>query len=124
MISEKYAASNMMKVMSEEANAPDADRPRRAGHPLPDIGHQEVEPEDDQHQRQRAHEVDIDAGDAAEHLEARQSHQRDRGAEDQAAEARQRRQGHRERHALVEQVGQRAADDVEIEITEHCAISP
>ncbi|MEY9655203.1 hypothetical protein ABH980_002210 [Bradyrhizobium ottawaense] len=102
----------------------DADGARGAGQPLPDIGHQEVEPEDDQHQRQRAHEVDIDAGDAAEDLEAGQPHQRERRAEDQAAESCEPRQRQGERHALVEQIGQRAADDVEIEIAEHGAISP
>ncbi|MEY9234241.1 hypothetical protein ABIF78_006564 [Bradyrhizobium japonicum] len=102
----------------------DADRARRAGQPLPEIGYQEVEPEDDQHQRQRAHEVDIDAGDAAQDLEAREPHQRECRAEDQAAKRGECRQRKRKRHALVEQIGQRADNDAEIEIAEHGAISP
>ncbi|MGY4482867.1 hypothetical protein ACVWWR_002058 [Bradyrhizobium sp. LM3.2] len=69
-------------------------------------------------------EVDIDAGDVSERLVAGQPHQRDRRAEDQAAECREPRQHQRERHAFVEQIGQCAADDVEIEIAEHGAISP
>src|SRR5665647_1125002 len=97
----------------------DVNRPRRAGQPLPDIGHQEIEPEDHQHQRQRPHQVDIKPGDAPEQLESRQPHQRDQRAEDQAAERRQARQRQRERHAVEKQIPERAADDVEIEIGEH-----
>src|ERR1700737_4652288 len=41
-------------------------RPRRSRPPLPDIGHEEIEPEDHQHQRQRPHQVDIEAGNVAE----------------------------------------------------------
>jgi hypothetical protein len=48
----------------------DANGPRRARQPLPDIGHQEIEPENHQHQRQRAHQVDIEAGDTTQQLEA------------------------------------------------------
>ena len=102
----------------------DAHRPRRAGQPLPDIGHQEIEPEDHEHQRQRAHEIDIEPGDAAEQSVAGQAHQRDQGAEHEAAKRRQAGQGQRERHAVEEEIGKRAADHVEIEIAEHGAISP
>ena len=59
-----------------------------------------------------------------EQLVAGQPHQRDQRAEDQAAERAERRQRQRERHAVEEQVGEGAADDVEIEIGEHGAYFP
>src|SRR5712664_2044932 len=97
----------------------DTDRPRRARQPLPDIGHQEIEPEDHQHQRQRPHQVDIEPGDPPEEFQARQPHQCEQRAEDQAAQRCQARQRQRERHAVEKQISERAADNVEVEAGKH-----
>ena len=58
-----------------------------------------------------------------EQPEARQPHQRDQRAEHQAADRGEPRQHQRERHAVEKQIGQRAADDVEVEIGEHGALT-
>src|SRR4051812_6376776 len=97
----------------------DANRPRRARQPLSDIGHQEIEPEDHQHQRQRAHQVDIKACDTAQQFEAGQPHQRQQGAEHQPADRGKRCQRQGERHAVEKEISERAADDVEVEVAEH-----
>src|SRR6266849_9761162 len=101
----------------------DPDRLGRGGEPLAEIGHEEIEPEDHQHQRHRTHQVHVARGQDRERRKPREPHQRQRRAEHDAAERRQRGEGQRERHAVVEQVRQRAHDDVEIEIAEHAAHS-
>jgi hypothetical protein len=51
MISQKYAASNMMKVMIAVRSAPICGGPLRARDRLDHVRHQEEEPEQHQHQR-------------------------------------------------------------------------
>src|SRR5260221_1351171 len=56
---------------------PDLDRARGAGDPRADVGHEEEEPEDHQHQRDRAHQVHVPARDPRDDLDARQPHHRE-----------------------------------------------
>src|SRR5258707_1054067 len=100
------------------------DRAARARHPRADVGHQEEEPEDHQHQRDRAHQVYECSGDHRDRLEARKSHHREDRAEDDAARHRQQREGDREGHALPEQVGNRALDDAPVEARVHLSAPP
>src|SRR5712691_11588715 len=93
----------------------DLDRLPGADHPRPDVGHEEEEPEDNEHQRHRAHEIDVAAGRNRKRAEAREPHHGEERAENDAAGHRHRGQRDRERHPLPEEVGERALDDVEIE---------
>src|SRR5436309_2806616 len=98
---------------------PDLDRARRAEQPAADPGHEEVEPEDHEHERRRAHDVHVGAGYGGKRAVARQPHHRQQGPEDDPADHGQRGEREREGHALPEHVGCGAPDDVPVEAGEH-----
>jgi hypothetical protein len=104
----------MVKVMRADRH-----RPWRARHPLPHPGDQEEEPEDDEHERQRPHQVDIARRKQRKRREARQPHHGNQGAEHDAARRGQQGELHRENHAVEEQIRQRAPDHIEVEAGEH-----
>src|SRR5450830_953959 len=89
----------------------------RADDPGGDVRHQEVEPEDHQHQRNRAYQVDVARCHARDEAVAGQAHHRQQCAQHDAAHHSQRRQFQGEDHAGLEQVNPRAGDDIEIEVT-------
>src|SRR5258707_7904189 len=93
----------MVNVIAADKNAPTL------------IGAKEEEPEDHQHQRDRAHEVDVGACKHRHGLDAREPHHREQGAEDDAAGHRQRGEREREAHPLPEEVDPGALDNVEVE---------
>src|SRR2546426_1181776 len=93
----------------------DFDRLLGADHPRADVRHEEEEPEDHQHQRDRAHQVDVGARKHGHRFDAREPHHREQGAEDDASGHRDRREREREAHPLPEEVAPGALDDVEIE---------
>src|SRR6266852_6400706 len=98
----------------------DLDRLLGADQPRADVRHEEEEPEDHQHQGDRAHQVDVGARKYGHRLDAGEPHHRERGAEDDAAGHRQRRERERESHPLPEEVAPGPLDDVEIEAGIHC----
>src|SRR6266699_118445 len=97
----------------------DPDRVLRSDHPRADVGHQEEEPEDHEHQRHRAHEVDVASRGHRKRAEARQPHHREQRAENDSSGHRHERERDGERHPFPEEVGERALNDVEIESRKH-----
>src|SRR2546421_2401097 len=69
---------------------PDLDRVPRPDHPGADVRHEEEEPEDHQHQGDRAHQADVAACEHCHRLHAGEPHHREQGAEDDAARHRER----------------------------------
>src|SRR6266851_3338119 len=95
------------------------DRLRLAQDPRADVRHEEVEPEDHEHQRDGAHQVHVRAGDDGQRLELREPHHREERAEDDAAGHREERQRRREAHPFTEEVRDRALDLAPVEAAIH-----
>jgi hypothetical protein len=108
MISQKYAASNCTEL----------DRSFRAGNHLQHNRYQEVEPEDHQQQRDRAHQVDVAGRQHRERFESRQARHGKQGAENRAADS----SNHGQLQRILQtghQVGPGAGYDIKIEITHY-----
>jgi hypothetical protein len=86
---------------------------------LADVRHEEVEPENHQHERQGSHQVHVARGELTEHGQTGQSEQGQRRAQDQAPNRGQQCQQQRETHAFEKEIGKRPLDDIKIEGSKH-----
>src|SRR5450830_1410456 len=128
-----YAATHDLAIISRFKHDEGDQRGRKRAYfhrlasaydPGGDIWHQEVKPEDHQHQRYRAYQVDVTGRHTRDDAVAGQAHQRQRGAQHDATYHGQHRQLQGEHHAGLEQIHPGTGDDIEVEIGEHLSVLP